>query len=330
MKARRRISCSGLEQVLSDSKGAGLCLLRAWPASAVFSCRQVSRSLRTSIDRILAKRFFSKRIVEALARVIGPDAGTFCRLINESSAKLAGSFLLGAIEATPFNDIDIFQPDDGFSNLENWLWTKVEKKQDLVTYSRYWTKPNAQVRTYAVEGWPRIQVVSCSSPRQTIAHADLDFLKNAFDGLALRIQKLQALATRSSEYTVTSHLGLGQAPMKDCSARTVSLRIHAVYCHVGRIFKYAARGFAIAGFRVEDRTCGELTTRIVFTHEGEFHRLVRHPDLETMMGAYPLSCLAVKSTELGRFLPLVLVEYCAHEASLLSRLKTICKQIILC
>lgn len=287
-------SIDWLSRLCADALGTRTCLASFCSASALLSLRLVDSTLYSLLRPCFVRATFCQRVVAALRQALGhANADSFCDLLRQSDAELSGSFLLAALEGSfTFQDVDVYQPFQDardFSPLEVWLWKQSGGNLQIQEYDSDYSD-NRMIyieRTYKLPGILSIQVLSCCveiKPASVIADSDLDFLKNKFNGRRLVIGDVGSLRDRTSVYTRVTHhefLSTRHLPWESCAVEVLQFRMHRANCHVGRVLKYAARGFAIQGMVIMDQCHsdvrhGDFRVLTILMHEEVFHHLVNH------------------------------------------------------
>jgi hypothetical protein len=233
--------------------------------------------------------------------------------------------LLAALEGSfTFHDVDVYQPFHDareFSPLEECLWKQSGGNLQVQEYDRDYSD-NRMIyieRTYNLPGGLSIQVFSCCveiKPRSVIANSDLNFLKNKFNGRRLVIGDVGSLRDRTSVYTRVTHhelLSTRYLPWESCAVEVLQFRMHRANCHVGRVLKYAARGFAIQGMVIMDQCHsdvrhGDFRVLTILMHEEVFHHLVNHQTLAEELGKQ----FSVQTFTLEKFGLFIAIDTCRY------------------
>jgi len=261
-----------------EQRGPVSIFLELAPASVVLSLRMVNSRVRSLVPCRLRGR-----VLAALDKALGVGmAAELCGLLHDTGSVLSGSFVLGALEGSSWEGIDLVC-SVMVPKLRDWL-----QEHSNWDNNNFWTeeprlKSVSCVTTFNIFGWQPTRLVEVFGDpiRFVTREVDLAFLQNWFDGRALHLDRLQALASLEAEY---------------CSQAGPELPCYCGSCRLGRLFdqdraqiariqKFVARGFTVSGFAVRDHDVHDFTIRVVTVRErGETRRimaLIRHESLAT-------------------------------------------------
>jgi hypothetical protein len=254
-----------------EQRGPVSIFLELAPASVVLSLRMVNSRVRSLVPCRLRGR-----VLTALDKALGVDkAAELCGLLRDTGSVLSGSFVLGALEGSSWEGIDLVcsvmvpKLRDWLQEHSNHFWSEEPR---LKSVSCVTTFNLLSTRLVEVFGNP-VHFVT--------READLAFLQNWFDGRALHLDRLQALASLEAEYR--------SQPGPELPCYCGSCRLGRLFdrdrAQIARIQKFVARGFTVSGFSVRDHDVHDFKVRVVTVRErGETRRimaLIRHQSLAT-------------------------------------------------
>jgi hypothetical protein len=220
---------------------------------------------------------FKTLVDKHMKQLFGLQWTPLCQIMQQTGAKLTGSYLLQQLDGAAWvaNDLDIFVDEDRAEPLFEYFYSQFAA--DPSTCKDYHDSiPVSRILTVEHQGL-KIQLISVDSeelPWETPsvdgyvdAIFDLAFIKNTFDGRRLQVHAKQALRDRSASLVRTDgHIS---------AARDVARRD-----------KYVARGFLVPNFTfVYYRVLSHVLVKRLFVDNVDSEDFVRGRDIQTIFGA---------------------------------------------